>query len=487
MKESDALFICAAGNHGKNTDVERYYPSSLDLPNIIAVTATDAADNLASFSNYGNTTVDLAAPGVEIYSTKHNLYQPEPLWTDPFDSFQNWTPHGNWTLDYSQFVSPDTSAIAYVNQSSDDSHIPAILTLASPLKVSDIGDPVLSYQWSMVGSNYSFMIEGSDNGITWTPLEYGRGTFVIAPFMKRECKIPVDLRGGYLFLRIVADGEFCLLGLDDITLSDGYGDLIEERWGYMDGTSMACPYVSGAVALLASASPDSSLEDVARTILRTTDPLPTLTGKTVTGGKLNLTAALQRITGGSEYHIRLNPGWNHVSVPYRLIPGDDSAEDVFGSLKNVSGHSLYRYESGDWVAVRPQERVSPLTSYWVFTEIQSSLPLMVDPDQSIKLSRDLTTGWNGIGIIEDKGIPARDALKSLTDIWTYIIGFNTTTQKSDEPIIRGGTGEQNDTRLIWPYQGYWIYMTRSGTFENGAESDNNEKDEVGPVWPQPLR
>ena len=62
------LFIAAAGNSGVNTDVSPHYPSSYNSPYIIAVAATDDDDNLASFSNFGATTVDLAAPGVSILS-----------------------------------------------------------------------------------------------------------------------------------------------------------------------------------------------------------------------------------------------------------------------------------------------------------------------------------------------------------------------------------------------------------------------------------
>jgi subtilisin family serine protease len=63
------LFVAAAGNSGVNTDTSPHYPSSYNLPNIIAVAATDHNDNLASFSNFGATTVDIAAPGVNILST----------------------------------------------------------------------------------------------------------------------------------------------------------------------------------------------------------------------------------------------------------------------------------------------------------------------------------------------------------------------------------------------------------------------------------
>lgn len=63
------LFIAAAGNSSNNNDVNPSYPASYNLDNIISVAATDSNDQLASFSNYGATSVDLAAPGVAIYST----------------------------------------------------------------------------------------------------------------------------------------------------------------------------------------------------------------------------------------------------------------------------------------------------------------------------------------------------------------------------------------------------------------------------------
>jgi subtilisin family serine protease len=63
------LFVAASGNSGANTDTSPHYPSSYDTPYIISVAATDHNDNLASFSNYGATTVDIAAPGVNILST----------------------------------------------------------------------------------------------------------------------------------------------------------------------------------------------------------------------------------------------------------------------------------------------------------------------------------------------------------------------------------------------------------------------------------
>lgn len=64
-----ALFIAAAGNESNDNDAKPHYPSSYDVENVIAVAATDDRDLLADFSNFGATSVDLAAPGVDVYST----------------------------------------------------------------------------------------------------------------------------------------------------------------------------------------------------------------------------------------------------------------------------------------------------------------------------------------------------------------------------------------------------------------------------------
>lgn len=65
------LFVTSAGNTGQNDDEEafRRYPCGYDRPTEICVTASDDNDQLPSWANYGPHTVDLAAPGVSIYST----------------------------------------------------------------------------------------------------------------------------------------------------------------------------------------------------------------------------------------------------------------------------------------------------------------------------------------------------------------------------------------------------------------------------------
>lgn len=69
MRESDMLFIAAAGNNGRNNNSTPMYPACYALDNLISVAYIDAYGNLAFDSNYGVSTVDIAAPGADIYST----------------------------------------------------------------------------------------------------------------------------------------------------------------------------------------------------------------------------------------------------------------------------------------------------------------------------------------------------------------------------------------------------------------------------------
>jgi len=69
FNSSPALHIMAAGNSSGNNDTRPHYPSNYELPNNVAVAASDRNDNKASFSCYGEKSVDIAAPGRDIYST----------------------------------------------------------------------------------------------------------------------------------------------------------------------------------------------------------------------------------------------------------------------------------------------------------------------------------------------------------------------------------------------------------------------------------
>lgn len=63
------LLVAAAGNESSDSDVKGYYPADYKLDNIISVTAIDKSKSVLSSSNWGNHSVDIAAPGNNIYST----------------------------------------------------------------------------------------------------------------------------------------------------------------------------------------------------------------------------------------------------------------------------------------------------------------------------------------------------------------------------------------------------------------------------------
>ena len=63
--DNGVLVIAAAGNYATNNDTTPLYPANYDLPNIVSVGSTNQQNNLAYFSNYGQS-VDITAPGVQV-------------------------------------------------------------------------------------------------------------------------------------------------------------------------------------------------------------------------------------------------------------------------------------------------------------------------------------------------------------------------------------------------------------------------------------
>lgn len=69
MAGKNMLFVAAAGNGGKNIDINYVSPASFTIPNLITVASLNKSGTLSPFSNYGTNSADTAAPGEEIVST----------------------------------------------------------------------------------------------------------------------------------------------------------------------------------------------------------------------------------------------------------------------------------------------------------------------------------------------------------------------------------------------------------------------------------
>jgi subtilisin family serine protease len=70
-RDAGVVVVAAAGNYSTNTDATPFYPAGYAAAsdNVVSVAATTSSDGLASFSNYGATTVTVAAPGWNVNST----------------------------------------------------------------------------------------------------------------------------------------------------------------------------------------------------------------------------------------------------------------------------------------------------------------------------------------------------------------------------------------------------------------------------------
>ncbi len=73
LGNAGVLNVFAAGNNGRNIDTGApHYPGSYDLPTILSVASSTSTDAKSGFSNWGTTSVDVAAPGSGILSTYNN-------------------------------------------------------------------------------------------------------------------------------------------------------------------------------------------------------------------------------------------------------------------------------------------------------------------------------------------------------------------------------------------------------------------------------
>lgn len=70
LAQTGVVLVAAAGNESNDNDVSPRYPANYVIPGLISVAASTPGDALAAFSNYGEVTVDLAAPGVNVLSTR---------------------------------------------------------------------------------------------------------------------------------------------------------------------------------------------------------------------------------------------------------------------------------------------------------------------------------------------------------------------------------------------------------------------------------
>lgn len=261
------ILVCAAGNDGVDGDQTPFYPAGYDLPNIISVAASDGDDRLADFSNYGANSVDIAAPGTNILST--------------FPSGKGLT----GTL--------LSGASAYDAIPMEFSGSTAVTGLAAQLVDCGRGLDSASFPPAVWG-NIALIERGEKTFAEKTHLAQNAGA-VAAVIFNNEADIfsgTLGEAGNWIPVVSLAreDGlQEKALGIHPVTLVIGPAD-----YDYMEGTSMAAPYVCGALGLLAATYPaDAMLKRIAR-VYSGADRLPSLDKKIRIGARLNLARSLEQ-------------------------------------------------------------------------------------------------------------------------------------------------------------------------------------------------
>jgi subtilisin family serine protease len=308
LNSAGILFITAAGNETTNNDQTPSYPANYDLPNIIAVAATDSSDQLASYSNFGRSTVDVAAPGSFVNSTY--MSGAAALTVQDFESgTAGWSlnsPFGRANAGYNSAWSlADSPAGNYA----DNVNVSAVAPGFSMAGRS--GGYIEFYlRGDILNDGDVLLVEtASNSGGPWTPqpvwldgptgwLFFPDGVAGGSPdwsYAQVYLNDPEIVPNLYFRFRLstnasgVADGIY----IDDVSvqaLTPGNDDYI-----IASGTSMSTPYVSGLAALIWNSNPGLSAAQLKGRIMDCVDRVSSLSGYIRTAGRINVNNSMRNI------------------------------------------------------------------------------------------------------------------------------------------------------------------------------------------------
>ena len=298
IQRHDAILVTAAGNTTTNTDEHFNHPGCFNLDNIINVAAVTEFGQLASFSNYGAVSVDLAGPGTSIWSPYAGLEESVPLGGEV-----NWQKSLNADWTFSNCALPGASRVlsnpsdfcsegVYANDIDDRTWLPrdlsqfnsAYLLFDLNLEVAQ-GDTFRAAYSPGGGDPFTF-------GTTVFSLENttSEGEFLLYGMSLDACTTASCSFG--FQLETGPSGQANGVAIDNSSQDQQSMLLVGLKWQNniytdMQGTSMASPNVAGVAALLWARHPWASYRDIILAVFDGTTPLGGLSGKTCTGGQVN--------------------------------------------------------------------------------------------------------------------------------------------------------------------------------------------------------
>lgn len=320
LGDAGGLLITAAGNGGGDNDQQPNYPCAYDLDNIICVAATDQKDELAAFSNYGSKSVDIAAPGVNIASVYIDP-QVTSVTEESFDAAlpANYINSGRviWVKNFNGAMITDNEFPYKDDQPMENSLTsPAFDLSGAQLASMDFGVGCID-EYTPNGEDH-LKLEFSTDGIHFEEMNRFHQYKLNAPhghdpnqlvlhFYQISQDIPQKyLTSGYHFRwRWVTDGDNQVgrgLGcvVDDIKITKyDQVDGSDEKYAYWAGTSIATAQVSGVAGLIKSSDSRLNALQIKQLILNSGDSLPGLSGKILSGKRVNANNAL----AGSSFHV----------------------------------------------------------------------------------------------------------------------------------------------------------------------------------------
>ncbi|MBU4580801.1 MAG: S8 family serine peptidase [Proteobacteria bacterium] len=306
LKDAGVLAVCAAGNSTQNTDVTANYPAGYPLDNIISVAASGSDDKLASFSNWGPTSVDLMAPGVSIYSTTL-----ESSGTDARVRVAGSNPveYAALGMEYAGRTGENgITGTAYNCGQGYTDQFPDGVT----------GYIALIQRGNRDGNDFYF-----DQKVQNAQVAGAKGVII---YNNRVPPDSFDASGGTLgspgdwvpavSITKAAGEALIALGSPTVTLINR-----PVIYAYMNGTSMAAPHVAGVAGLLLAQCPSLSYTGIKSAILDTADPIGSVADKMVSGGRVNAFAALKSLLLPADLTGDCRIGLNDAVLALQLLSG----------------------------------------------------------------------------------------------------------------------------------------------------------------------